>query len=142
MSHSCELRTAAPCRSALGAPYRSARSSCEVRASRPAGRECLLYSPCTPSCSRRARRTARRDDGLASPAFGDSGGGATASRSRSVETRATGRDLELIAAVLCPRVLVVTIGSGTPFSKAHSLDAVRGHAAFREISLGSRGAAL
>src|SRR4051812_7812542 len=125
-----------PYRSAPDARYRSARSSCEASAARPEGRECLLYSPCTPSCSRRARRTVTRDDGLASAAFGDSGG-ATASRPRSVETRATGRDLELIAAVLCPRVLVVTIGDRTPFPEAHGLDAVRGDTAFRQISLGS-----
>src|SRR5438105_13744077 len=67
---------------------------------------------------------------------------ATSSRPRSVETRAASGDLELIAAILRPGILVMPIRDGTTLAEAHRLDARRGDAALGEIPLRARCATL
>jgi hypothetical protein len=56
--------------------------------------------------------------------------------------RAAGRDLELVATVLRPRALVVTVRDWTTLTEAHGLDSIGGNAALREIPLRARRATL
>src|SRR5205823_10513990 len=116
-------------RPARDASYPSDQSSSEVLGAHPAACGRRRSSRGIPSYPRRARRNRTRAKELAPRSSGVAG--ATASSCpRSVETRPTSGDLELVASILCPGIFVMSIRDRTAFTEADSLDAGRRNSTF------------